>query len=100
MNKKFGPAICPVCNGNVYFAEEIRSMGKAFHKCCFKCSKLLICLVNAGPQGFCNKTLDSFTANDHEDRLFCRSCYSKNFGPKIYGFNSSTANLERNFEVP
>lgn len=61
-------------------------MGKAFHKSCFKCN-------------FCNKTLDSFTANDHEDRLFCRSCYSKNFGPRIYGFNSTTANLERNFEV-
>ncbi|KAA3678721.1 cysteine and glycine-rich protein [Paragonimus westermani] len=37
MLTKFGPVICPVCMGYVYFAEEIRAMGKSFHRTCFKC---------------------------------------------------------------
>ncbi|VDP92049.1 unnamed protein product [Echinostoma caproni] len=77
MNRKFGPAVCPVCDRHVYFAEEIRAMGKSFHKLCFRC--------------LCNKTLDSFSANDHDGQLFCRPCYSKNFGPKVYSFSSTSS---------
>ncbi|CAH8587791.1 unnamed protein product [Dicrocoelium dendriticum] len=60
----FGPVICPVCNETVYFAEEIRSMGKSFHRICFKCR-------------MCNKLLDSFTANENSGHLYCRACHLK-----------------------
>ncbi|KAF7256233.1 hypothetical protein EG68_06832 [Paragonimus skrjabini miyazakii] len=86
MHTKFGPVICPVCMGHVYFAEEVRAMGKSFHRTCFKCN-------------VCNKLLDSFTANEHDGGLYCRFCYSKNFGVKGYrsGSNSVSQNssLER-----
>ncbi|KAG5450948.1 Cysteine-rich protein 2-binding protein [Clonorchis sinensis] len=73
MKASFGPPVCPVCKQYVYFAEELRSMGKSFHRACFKC----YC---------CRKTLDSFSANDHNGELFCRACYAKNFGPQGYRF--------------
>ena len=30
---------CPTCSKSVYFAEEVRALGKKFHKICLKCSK-------------------------------------------------------------
>ncbi|VDP97674.1 unnamed protein product [Trichobilharzia regenti] len=62
MKNKFEPITCPVCSKNVYFAEEVRAMGRAFHRQCFKCCQ-------------CSKALDSFTANDHKGSLYCKSCY-------------------------
>ncbi|CAL8092483.1 unnamed protein product [Calicophoron daubneyi] len=88
------PPVCPVCSRYVYFAEEIRALGKSFHRSCFKC-----CV--------CNKTLDSYSVNDHDGALYCRNCYAKNFGPKVYGYagggglrgsqelNYSTQSLQR-----
>ncbi|CAH8619841.1 unnamed protein product [Schistosoma rodhaini] len=76
MKNRFEPVACPVCSKNVYFAEEIRAMGRAFHKQCFKCCQ-------------CSKALDSFTANDHKGSLYCKSCYAKNYGPNSYGFSTN-----------
>ncbi|XP_046335726.2 muscle LIM protein Mlp84B-like isoform X1 [Haliotis rufescens] len=75
---------CPVCSKSVYFAEELKAIGKTFHKLCLKCSK-------------CNKLLDSTSVNDHDGSLFCRSCYSKNFGPKGYGFAAGGAGLSTEY---
>merc|ERR1712130_1051178 len=54
--------------------------GGHFHKLCFRCSA-------------CNKGLDSFTLTIHNENLFCKSCYGKNFGPSGYGFGGGGAGL-------
>ncbi|CAG5132657.1 unnamed protein product [Candidula unifasciata] len=59
---------CPRCQQNVYFAEEVRALGKKFHKQCLKCLE-------------CRKLLDSTNCNEHEDNIYCNSCYRRNFGP-------------------
>ncbi|XP_012945698.2 cysteine and glycine-rich protein 1 [Aplysia californica] len=63
-----GAEKCPRCNQSVYFAEEVRAMGKKYHKLCLKCSE-------------CSKTLDSTNCNDHDNDIYCNTCYRKNFGP-------------------
>lgn len=72
--------LCPRCNKPVYFAEEVRALSKKWHKLCLKCAK-------------CNKLLDSTTCTDHEDEVYCRACYGKNFGPKGYGFAGGASGL-------
>ncbi|XP_034445339.1 cysteine and glycine-rich protein 1a [Hippoglossus hippoglossus] len=64
---------CDGCSKTVYSAEEVRSEGRRFHKRCFICS-------------VCHKSLDSTTVASHNDDLFCKSCYGKQFGPKGYGY--------------
>jgi len=64
---------CGVCNKTVYFNEERRALGKIFHGACFTCCS-------------CDKGLDSVSCNEHEEKLYCNSCYGKQFGPKGYGY--------------
>ncbi|KAK3103841.1 hypothetical protein FSP39_022365 [Pinctada imbricata] len=71
---------CPRCQKPVYFAEEVRAMGKKWHKLCLACAK-------------CNKLLDSTTCNDHDGEVFCKACYGKSFGPKGYGFAGGASGL-------
>lgn len=102
------PGICPRCKKNVYFAEEKMALGKSFHKMCFACGKntlmslmiksilitdpFLPCLVWR-PTANCKKMLDSTNATEHDDELFCRSCYAKKFGPKGYGYGGGAGVL-------
>jgi cysteine/glycine-rich protein len=74
------PGICPRCSKNVYFAEERQAVGKSWHKLCFTCSA-------------CRKMLDSGRVTEHNDEMFCSSCYRKNFGPKGYGFGGGAGCL-------
>jgi len=46
--------------------------------------------------GKCKKGLDSYTLNEHEDDIYCKGCFSKNFGPKGYGFAGGAAGLNTN----
>eukprot|EP00106_Octopus_bimaculoides_P014719 XP_014782161.1 PREDICTED: cysteine and glycine-rich protein 1-like [Octopus bimaculoides] len=71
---------CPRCDKAVYFAEEVRALGKKWHKLCLKCAK-------------CNNLLDSTTCTDHNNEVYCRACYAKNFGPKGYGFAGGASGL-------
>ena len=71
---------CKKCGKTVYKAEEVISEAGIFHKQCFRCSA-------------CNKGLDSFTLTIHNENLFCKSCYGKNFGPSGYGFGGGGAGL-------
>jgi len=32
-------AVCPNCNKTVFFAEEVRAIGKSWHKRCLKCAQ-------------------------------------------------------------
>ena len=48
-----------------------------------------ICFVLAN----CRKLLDSGKITEHDGEMFCGSCYSKNFGPKGYGFGGGSGTL-------
>jgi len=74
------PGVCPRCDKNVYFAEEVKGLGKSFHKMCFKCTG-------------CGKMLDSGSITEHDNQMFCNACYRKNFGPKGYGFGGGAGTL-------
>ena len=41
----------------------------------------------------CRKQLDSTNATEHDDELFCKSCYGKKFGPKGYGYGGGAGVL-------
>ena len=56
------PGICPRCEKNVYFAEEVKGLGNVYHKLCFSCSA-------------CRKLLDSGSITEHDNKMFCNSCY-------------------------
>lgn len=32
------PGVCPKCEKNVYFAEEVKALGNVYHKLCFTCT--------------------------------------------------------------
>lgn len=68
--------LCPRCSQVVYDAEKVRAVGKVFHKLCFKCVT-------------CSKGLTPTTMRDHEEEIYCRACYEKNFAPKGFGFGSA-----------
>ncbi|XP_060608292.1 cysteine and glycine-rich protein 1-like isoform X3 [Ruditapes philippinarum] len=75
-----GGDACPRCCKQVYFAEEVRAVGKKWHKMCLSCAK-------------CNKMLDSTSCTDHEADVFCKACHTKMFGPKGYGFAGGASGL-------
>jgi cysteine/glycine-rich protein len=60
----------------VYFAEAREGPNNVkYHRACFACQ-------------ICSKTLDSHF-NERKGEVFCRTCYSKEFGPKGFGFSAS-----------
>jgi len=71
---------CKKCTKTVYKAEEVLSEAGIYHKLCFRCTS-------------CNKSVDSFSLTIHNENLFCKSCYGKNFGPSGYGFGGGGAGL-------
>ena len=67
---------CPRCHKTVYFAEAREGPNNVkYHRACFACQ-------------ICSKTLDSHF-NERKGEVFCRTCYSKEFGPKGFGFSAS-----------
>ncbi|KAG7447302.1 uncharacterized protein BT62DRAFT_986600 [Guyanagaster necrorhizus] len=75
--KKWGGASttprCPKCNGLVYFAEQVKAVGKTYHKACLRCME-------------CNTLLDSTRLRDHDGTPLCGRCYSKLHGPQGSGY--------------
>jgi cysteine/glycine-rich protein len=72
--------MCPRCNKPVYAAEAVLGAGVKYHKLCLRCSS-------------CSKLLDSTNMTDRESKIYCRGCYSKEFGPKGYGYGQGAAFL-------
>jgi hypothetical protein len=64
---------CARCSKPVYFAEQVKAVGKTWHKVCLRCAE-------------CNTTLDSTKLRDHEDTPFCSRCYNKLHGPQGNGY--------------
>jgi cysteine/glycine-rich protein len=74
------PGICPRCDKNVYFAEEVKGLGQVWHKLCFTCEA-------------CRKMLTSGSIAEHDNKVFCNACHRKKFGPKGYGFGGGAGTL-------
>ncbi|KAG6853858.1 hypothetical protein C0991_000619 [Blastosporella zonata] len=64
---------CPRCGKSVYFAEQIKAVGKTFHKNCLRCTE-------------CNTLLDSSRLRDHDGDPLCMHCYGKLHGPQGGGY--------------
>ncbi|KAL5288122.1 CSRP1 family protein [Megaselia abdita] len=73
---------CPRCGFAVYAAEQMISKSRIWHKRCFYCSD-------------CRKSLDSTNLNDGPDGdIYCRNCYSRNYGPKGVGYGIGAGALQ------
>ncbi|KAF8154082.1 hypothetical protein B0H34DRAFT_817995 [Crassisporium funariophilum] len=68
-----GTPVCPRCLKSVYFAEQVKAVGKTFHKNCLRCVE-------------CGTSLDSSKLRDHDGEPFCVRCYSKLHGPQGSGY--------------
>ncbi|EPS98833.1 hypothetical protein FOMPIDRAFT_90481 [Fomitopsis schrenkii] len=64
---------CGRCGKTVYFAEQVKAIGKTYHKGCLRCSE-------------CNTTLDSTKLTERDGEPYCRRCYSKLYGPQGSGY--------------
>ncbi|EJD43056.1 LIM-domain-containing protein [Auricularia subglabra TFB-10046 SS5] len=65
--------LCPVCDKAVYFAEQVKAIGRVWHKACLRCTN-------------CNSLLDSTRLTEKDGDPLCRSCYSKLHGPQGSGY--------------
>ncbi|KIK90580.1 hypothetical protein PAXRUDRAFT_831578 [Paxillus rubicundulus Ve08.2h10] len=65
--------VCPRCGKNVYFAEQMKAVGKTWHKGCLRCTS-------------CDTLLDSKRLNDKDGDPLCGRCYSKLHGPQGSGY--------------
>ncbi|KAI0297915.1 hypothetical protein BC826DRAFT_1123942 [Russula brevipes] len=68
-----GSPQCPRCNKNVYFAEQMKAIGKTWHKACLRCSE-------------CGTSLDSNRLTERDGAPFCHRCYNKLHGPAGNGY--------------
>ncbi|KAL5525080.1 hypothetical protein ACEPAF_8949 [Sanghuangporus sanghuang] len=68
-----GTPLCARCSKAVYFAEQVKANGKVFHKPCLRCTE-------------CNTALDSSRLAEKGEKVVCRSCYSKFYGPQGSGY--------------
>ncbi|KAF5376033.1 hypothetical protein D9615_007764 [Tricholomella constricta] len=64
---------CPRCGKSVYFAEQVKAVGKTYHKNCLRCTE-------------CNTLLDSSRLRDHDGEPLCVRCYGKLHGPQGGGY--------------
>lgn len=72
---------CADCGKTVYKMEELIAIGKTWHKDCFRCGA-----SDTSGNG-CKKKLGLTEYSDHGSVPWCKTCYTKGFGPK--GFNMS-----------
>ncbi|BFZ03962.1 hypothetical protein BsWGS_07000 [Bradybaena similaris] len=71
---------CPRCGKSVYDAEKAIGVSTPWHKSCFNCKS-------------CKKSVDSSTMAMHDQEVYCKSCYGRNFGPKGFGFGQGAGTL-------
>uniref|UniRef100_A0A1I8AU48 Cysteine-rich protein 1 n=1 Tax=Steinernema glaseri TaxID=37863 RepID=A0A1I8AU48_9BILA len=60
---------CALCQQSVFPAETTHAFGKLWHNSCFVCSAEK-----------CGKLLDSLTACEHRQTLYCHQCYNRTVG--------------------
>jgi LIM domain len=59
-----GTPSCGKCGKSVYFAEQIKAIGKTYHKGCLRCTE-------------CNTSLDSTRLTEKDGNPLCHRCYAK-----------------------
>ncbi|KZT68105.1 LIM-domain-containing protein [Daedalea quercina L-15889] len=64
---------CGKCGKTVYFAEQVKAIGKTYHKGCLRCTE-------------CNTHLDSTRLTERDGNPYCHRCYSKLYGPQGSGY--------------
>ncbi|KAG2211149.1 hypothetical protein INT47_006268 [Mucor saturninus] len=88
MPPRFGGAPkCPRCEKSVYMAEQVIGPGGPWHNYCLTCKE-------------CNKRLDSTTLTEKDNEAYCRTCYTRKWGPKGYGFAGGAAFLSTEDKMP
>eukprot|EP00002_Diphylleia_rotans_P040858 TRINITY_DN980_c0_g1_i1.p1 TRINITY_DN980_c0_g1~~TRINITY_DN980_c0_g1_i1.p1 ORF type:complete len:195 (-),score=22.05 TRINITY_DN980_c0_g1_i1:79-663(-) len=76
-------SVCPRCAKPVYFAEKVKGVGgKDWHRMCMACRT-------------CGKLVDSTTVAEHDGEAYCKTCHSKEWGPKGYGYSGGSATIMR-----
>ena len=65
---------CPTCGKSVYFAEQVKAVGKTWHKWCLRCHG-------------CEKTLDTGRLVDKDGDPFCQKCYGKVRSVRLLSFS-------------
>lgn len=70
---------CARCSKTVYIAEKKVGAGRPFHISCFSCHT-------------CHRKLDSTVLSEHKGEIYCKACYTKQFGAHglISGVTMST----------
>ncbi|THG97196.1 hypothetical protein EW026_g4757 [Hermanssonia centrifuga] len=68
-----GTPSCGRCGKTVYFAEQVKAIGKTWHRNCLRCTE-------------CNHLLDSSRLTENEGNPYCSHCYGKVHGPKGNGY--------------
>jgi len=68
-----GGVICPTCQKQVYFAEQVKAIGKTWHKICLRCSE-------------CKSSLQPGRLTEKDGIVLCHNCYSKLHGPAGSGY--------------
>ncbi|CAF2096876.1 unnamed protein product [Rotaria magnacalcarata] len=63
-----GTEKCARCSKSVYLAERKLGASRAFHSSCFSCYT-------------CKRKLDATTLSEHKGEIYCKSCYTKQYGP-------------------
>ncbi|CAF3534903.1 unnamed protein product [Rotaria sp. Silwood1] len=78
--------LCAFCNKNVFPAEEVIGAGQKFHKFCLKCTS-------------CNTLLNSSNLNGHDKKIYCITCYRRQFGSRTISHDLGTT-LSVNIDTP
>ncbi|CAF0852103.1 unnamed protein product [Adineta steineri] len=70
---------CARCLKAVYLAEKKVGAGRSYHSSCFNCYT-------------CKRKLDATTLSEHKGEIYCKACYTKQFGAHglISGVTMST----------
>ncbi|CAF3838788.1 unnamed protein product [Rotaria sordida] len=58
---------CARCSKTVYLAEKKVGAGRSFHVRCFSCRT-------------CNRKLDATILSEHKGEIYCKTCYTRQFG--------------------
>ena len=75
-----GAPKCAACTKSVFAVEEVKALGRVYHKRCFRCS-------GENKDG-CNRVLSKMDYVDGKGKEglgpqpYCKSCYTKLYGPK------------------
>jgi hypothetical protein len=64
---------CSKCGKSVFFAEQVKAIGKLWHRGCLRCTQ-------------CNTSLATGRVNEHNEAPYCARCYTKVHGPAGSGY--------------